>query len=87
MIKKNFLQVEIPKESVHYSYIACITIDSVMRMKKMNYPQIYLEDCKYKIKRAKMSEFISTGIKSESESGLELESDTELKSGLESNTK
>ena len=40
--------VKIPKESMDYTCIACITIDSVMRMKKKNYPQVYLEDCKYK---------------------------------------
>ena len=43
MIKTNFL-----REGVHYACIACITIDSVMEMKKMNYPQVYLEECKYK---------------------------------------
>ena len=34
MIKTNFLSDEIPKENVHYACIACITIDSVMRMEK-----------------------------------------------------
>ena len=34
VIKTNFLGDEIPKENVHYACIACITIDSVMRMKK-----------------------------------------------------
>ena len=34
VIKTNFLVDEIPKENVHYACIACITIDSVMRMKK-----------------------------------------------------
>ena len=60
---------------MHYAYLACITVDFVMRMKKMNYPQVHLEECKYKIKKIKMSKFMNTEIKSESESGLE--SDTE----------
>ena len=34
---------------MHYTCIACITVDSVMRMNKKNYPQVYLEECKYKI--------------------------------------
>ena len=34
---------------MHYTCIACITVDSVMRMDKKNYPQVYLEECKYKI--------------------------------------
>ena len=31
-IKTNFLGNNVPKENVHYTSIACITIDSVMRM-------------------------------------------------------
>ena len=49
-IKTNFLGNEVPKENMHYTCIACITIDSVMRMDKKNYPQVYLEECKYKAK-------------------------------------
>ena len=49
VIKTNFLGDEIPKENVHYACIACITIDSVMKILKMNYPQVYFEECKYKI--------------------------------------
>ena len=33
VIKTNFLGDEIPKENVYYACIACITIDSVMKMK------------------------------------------------------
>ena len=60
VIKTNLLGDEIPKESVHYTCIPCITIDSVMRIEKKNYPQVYLEECKYKIKKPKMSKFIDT---------------------------
>ena len=34
VVKTNFLGDETPKENVHYACIACITIDSVMRIKK-----------------------------------------------------
>ena len=34
VIKTNFLRDKIPRENVHYTCIPCITIDSVMRMKK-----------------------------------------------------
>ena len=47
MIKTNFLGDEIPKENWHCACIACITIDSVIKMEK-KYPQVYLEECKYK---------------------------------------
>ena len=46
VVKINFLSDKIPKENVHYTCIACLTIDSVMRMKKMNYAQIYLGEFK-----------------------------------------
>ena len=34
MIKTNFSGDKVPKENVHYYCIACITVDSVMRMEK-----------------------------------------------------
>ena len=37
--------------------------------RKKNYPQVYLEECKYKIKKKKMSRFIDVE--------LELDSDSE----------
>ena len=82
MTKTNFVGDEIPKENVYYKCITYITIDSVMRMENKNYPQFYLEECKYEIKKTKMPSFINTELESESE----LESDTELKSQLESDT-
>ena len=57
---------------MHYTCIACITTDSVMRMEKKNFPQVYLEECKDKIKKTRMTTFINTELKSESESGSEL---------------
>ena len=85
VIKTNFLGNEIPKESMHYTCIACITIDSVMRMEKKNYPQVYLEECKYKMKKTKMAKFIKAELESESEP--ELESELESKSESESDSK
>ena len=80
VIKTNFLGNEIPKENVHYACITCITIDSVMKMEKIDYPQVYLEEYKCEIKQTKMSKFINTELvsDSESESEPELESDNEL---------
>ena len=53
VIKTNFLGDKIPEENAHYTCIACITIDSIMRMENKNYPQVYLEECKYKMKKSK----------------------------------
>ena len=80
VIKTNFSGDEIPKENMHYTSIACITIDSVMRMEKRDYPQVHLEECKYKSEKVKMTKFINTELESVSEA--ELESDTELESKL-----
>ena len=59
VIKTNVLDNDAPKENMHYTWIACITIDSVMRMEKKNFPQVYLEECKYKIKKIQMSRFFN----------------------------
>ena len=54
-----------PKENMHYTYIACVTIDSVMKIDKNNYRRVYVEDFKYKVKKIQMSRFISTELKSD----------------------
>ena len=66
MIKTNFLGNGVLKENMHYTCIACITIDSVMRMDKKYFPQVYLEECKYKISKIQTSRFINTKLDSES---------------------
>ena len=51
--------------------IACTSIDSVMKIEKGNYPQVYLEECKYKIKKKNMVRF--TDVKLVSDSGSDSE--------------
>ena len=72
-IKTNFWGDGVPKQNMHYTCIACITIDSVMKMDKKNYPQVYLEECKHRVKKYRC-------LDSEAES----KSDTELMAKLES---
>ena len=92
VIKTNFLGNDTPKKNMHYTCIACITIDSVMRMDKKNHPLVYSEECKYRIKKIQMSRFMNTELKSESDSELELDSeaesifDTELMAKLKSDS-
>ena len=52
------MKYEIPKERIEYACIACIIIDSVLKVDKMNYPQVYLEQCKHKIKKWGVKSFI-----------------------------
>ena len=76
---------------MHYNCIAYITIDSVLRINKKNHPQVYFEECKYKIKKTQMPKFINTELKSNSDSDLdsylekiEAKIDEELESGSDS---
>ena len=68
VIKTNFLGNDMPKENMHYTCIACITIDSVMRIDKKNHPQVYLEEYKHIVKKIQMSRFINGELKSDSDS-------------------
>ena len=86
VIKTNFLGNNIPKENMHYTCIACITIDFVLRIDKKNNPQVFLEECKYRVKKIQMSRFINTELESESESDLESKSDTELMAKVQSSS-
>ena len=71
---------------MHYTCIACIIIDSVMKMEKKNYAQVSLEECKYRTKKTKMTKFIEAELELESESESESDIELELKSELESDT-
>ena len=92
VIKTNFLGNDMPKENMHYTCIACITIDSVMKIDKKNHPQVYLEECKYKVKKMQMSRFINTELKLDSDLSdseldwekIESKSDAKLMEKLES---
>ena len=76
-IKINFLGNN-EKKRKYYTCIACITLDSVLKMNKKNYPQVYLEECKYKVKKINTPRFIY--IK------LELDSESDVEADLDSNT-
>ena len=81
VIKTNLLGNNVPKENMHYTCIAC-TIDSVMRIDRKNHPQVYLEECKYRVKKTQMSRFINTELKPDSESSDSDLDDNELMTKL-----
>ena len=62
MIKTNILGHETPKENVHYVCTSCIIIDSV-RLEK----RIYLEECKYEIKKINIDVELESDSSSDSE--------------------
>ena len=81
-IKTNFLDNDMPKENMHYNCIDCITIDSVMRIDKKDHLQVYLEKCKYRIKKTQMSRFINTELKSDSDSELDSKEESKFDAEL-----
>ena len=50
---------------------------------KKNHPQVYLEECNYRVKKIQTSRFINTELKSDSESSDSDLDDNELMSKLE----
>ena len=48
----------IPEENTNYTCISAIDIDSVLKIDKKAFPQAYLEQCKYKLKKRKRSRYI-----------------------------
>ena len=49
-------------EKNHYICIPAIDIDSVLKIDKILYPQAYLEQCKYKLKKRKIVNYINDEI-------------------------
>ena len=49
-----FTNNAIPIEKDHYISIPVIDIDSVLKIDKKAYPQAYLEQCKYKLKKERL---------------------------------
>ena len=48
-----------PKGCSHFVSLSLILVDSVFKMDKNYYSQVFLGDCKYVVKENKMSKFIN----------------------------
>ena len=74
VIKTNFLVMVCRKKAcIIFALLALLLIiDSVLRIEQKNFQQVYLEECKYKIKKKQMSRFVNTELDSDSESDAEL---------------
>ena len=75
-IKTNFLGNNVPNENTYYTCIACIALDSVLKMNKKNYPQVYLEECMYKVKQIRTPRFINIELETDSEPDVEADLDS-----------
>ena len=60
--KTTFTNNAIPMEKNHYNCIPAIDIDSILKIDKRLYPQAYLEQCKYKLKKRKIVNYINDEI-------------------------
>ena len=54
-IKFHFHGDRIPKEGSHHICLSIILIDSVFKMNKNYYPQMFLKECKYIVKEKQMT--------------------------------
>ena len=63
--RTTFNNNSIPIERNHYICIPAIDIDSVLKTDKRAYPQAYLEQCKYKLKKRKIVNYIDYEIVNE----------------------
>ena len=80
--RTTFTNNAIPIERNHYICIPAIDIDSVLKIDKRVYPQAYLEQCKYKLKKRKHVNFIDDEIideNSDSDIDYEISINNELK--------
>ena len=60
--RTTFSNNAIPIEKDHYICIPLLDIDSVLKIDKKAYPQAYLEQCKYKLKKRKIVNYIDDEI-------------------------
>ena len=67
----------IPIEINHYVSIPAIDIDSILKINKSAYPQAYLEQCKYKLKRRKIVNYIDDEI-------IDKDSDSDIDDAIDS---
>ena len=58
-ININFHKDKMPKERSQFICLLVILIDSVYRIRKNYYPQVFLEECKYFSKDKKMPQYIT----------------------------
>ena len=73
----------VPAEKNHYICIPAIDIDSVLKIDKKMYPQAYLEQCKYKLRKKRILNFIDSVIiddDSDSDDGYDIDNENNFAS-------
>ena len=77
--RTTFTNNVMPIEKNHYICIPAIDIDSVLKVDKKIYPQTYLEQCKYKLKKRKTVNYIDFEIIDDDSDDDSYDSDNENK--------
>ena len=67
----------LPMKRNHYICIPVIDTDSVLKTDKRAYPQAYLEQCKYKLKKKKITNYIDDEI-------IDEDSDSDIDDAIDS---
>ena len=73
--RTTFTNNVMPIEKNHYICVPAIDIDSVLKINKRSYPQAYLEQCKYKLKKRKPVNFIDFEIIDDNDNDNDNEND------------
>ena len=76
-VNTNFQGKKVPKENASYKCLSLIMLDSVIRVNKKYYPQTFLEECKYIIRKNKMENLINDDLDLSSSDKSDTESDNE----------
>ena len=74
----NFHSKNLPKEKEPCKFLLILMLDSALKAKKKYYPQILLEECKYKQRKLKMVNLVDDDLKQRlpDESGNESDTDS-----------
>ena len=79
-VNTNFQGKEVPKIDATYKCLSLIMLDSVVKVGKKYYPQVFLEECKYIERKNKMFNYINDDIEmtsSDTDDGPDSESDSD----------
>ena len=79
-VNTNFQERKTPKGDSSYKCLSLIMLDSVVKVGKKYYPQVFLEECKYVKRKNKMFNYINDDLEmtsSDEDDGIYSESDSE----------
>ena len=83
----NFQGKETPKGDSSYKCLSLIMLDSVVKVGKKYYPQVFLEECKFVKRKNKMFNYINDDLEmTSSDEGDEIYSESDSESVSDSNS-